>query len=32
MNKQLRQWRREDLIRIEDGFYVVRDLDALRTM
>lgn len=32
MNKQLRQWRREDLIRIEDGYYVVCDIEALRAM
>jgi CRP/FNR family cyclic AMP-dependent transcriptional regulator len=32
MNKQLRQWREEDLIRIERGYYVVVDLDALRLL
>jgi CRP/FNR family cyclic AMP-dependent transcriptional regulator len=32
MNKQLRQWREEDLIRVQDGFYVVTNLEALRAM
>ena len=30
MNKQLKQWRQDGLIRIEDGHYVLTDLDALR--
>jgi CRP/FNR family transcriptional regulator, cyclic AMP receptor protein len=30
MNKQLKQWRQDDLIRIEDGRYVLTNLDALR--
>lgn len=30
MNKQLRQWRQEGLIRVENGYYVLTDLDALR--
>jgi CRP-like cAMP-binding protein len=32
MNKQLKQWRREGLIRIEDGHYVLTDLDAMRDL
>jgi CRP-like cAMP-binding protein len=32
MNKQLRQWREEDLIRVQEGFYVVTNLEALRAM
>jgi CRP/FNR family cyclic AMP-dependent transcriptional regulator len=32
MNKHLRQWREADLIRIQDGHYVVTDLEALRQM
>ncbi len=32
MNKHLRQWREEGLIRIQDGYYVVTDLEALREM
>ena len=32
MNKQLHQWREEDLIRIEDGHYVLTDLEALRDL
>jgi CRP/FNR family cyclic AMP-dependent transcriptional regulator len=32
MNKQLKQWRRDELIRIEDGHYVLTDLDALRDL
>ncbi|MGH6913002.1 MAG: helix-turn-helix domain-containing protein, partial [Geminicoccales bacterium] len=32
MNKQLRQWREENLIRIQDGYYVITDLNALRAM
>jgi hypothetical protein len=32
MNKHLRYWREEDLIRIEDGYYVISDLEALRHM
>ena len=32
MNKQLKQWRHDDLIRIEDGRYVLTNLDALRDM
>jgi CRP/FNR family transcriptional regulator, cyclic AMP receptor protein len=32
MNKHLRQWREADLIRIQDGHYVVTDLEALRRM
>jgi CRP-like cAMP-binding protein len=30
MNKQLKQWRQDNLIRIEDGRYVLTNLDALR--
>lgn len=30
MNKQLGQWRREGLIRLEDGYITISDLDALR--
>jgi CRP/FNR family transcriptional regulator, cyclic AMP receptor protein len=30
MNKQLKQWRQDDLIRIEDGRYVLTNLEALR--
>jgi len=30
MNKHLRYWREEGLIRIEDGHYVITDLQALR--
>jgi CRP-like cAMP-binding protein len=30
MNKQLKQWRQDGLIRIEDGHYVLTDLEALR--
>jgi len=32
MNKQLKQWRHDGLIRIEDGRYVLTSLDALRDM
>jgi CRP/FNR family cyclic AMP-dependent transcriptional regulator len=32
MNKQLKQWRRDGLIRTEDGHYVLTDLDALREL
>jgi CRP-like cAMP-binding protein len=32
MNKQLKQWRQDDLIRIEDGRYVLANLDALRDL
>jgi CRP/FNR family transcriptional regulator, cyclic AMP receptor protein len=32
MNKQLKQWRRDGLIRIENGHYVLTDLDALRDL
>ena len=32
MNKHLRQWREEGLIRIQDGCYVITDLEALREM
>jgi CRP-like cAMP-binding protein len=32
MNKQLKQWRHDHLIRIEDGRYVLTNLDALRDM
>ncbi len=32
MNKHLRQWREEDLIRIRDGYYVITDLDALQAV
>jgi len=32
MNKQLRLWREEDLIRVQDGYYVVTNLEALRAM
>jgi CRP/FNR family transcriptional regulator, cyclic AMP receptor protein len=30
MNKQLGQWRREDLIRMDDGYITIPDLDRLR--
>ena len=30
MNKQLRQWRQEKLISVEDGCYVLSDIDAMR--
>jgi CRP-like cAMP-binding protein len=32
MNKQLKQWRQDDLIHIEGGHYVLTDLNALRDM
>lgn len=32
MNKHLRQWRGEDLIRIEEGYYVITDIEALQEM
>ncbi|MGH6899131.1 MAG: Crp/Fnr family transcriptional regulator [Geminicoccaceae bacterium] len=32
MNKQLKQWRQDDLVRIEDGCYVLTRLDALRAI
>ena len=32
MNKQLGQWRRAGLIRLEDGYITVPDLDALREL
>jgi CRP-like cAMP-binding protein len=32
MNKQLKQWRQDGLVRTEDGHYVLTDLDALREM
>ena len=32
MNKHLRQWREEDLIRIQDGYYVITDLESLREL
>lgn len=32
MNKQLGQWRREGLIRLEDGYITITDVDALRDM
>ena len=32
MNKQLKHWRHDNLIRIEDGRYVLTNLDALRDM
>jgi CRP/FNR family transcriptional regulator, cyclic AMP receptor protein len=32
MNKHLRQWRDEDLVRIEDGHYVITDLKALQAI
>ena len=32
MNKHLRQWREEDLIRIRDGYYVITDLEALQAV
>jgi biotin operon repressor len=32
MNKHLRQWREAGLIRIQDGYYVIIDLEALRRM
>ncbi|HEX6111848.1 MAG TPA: Crp/Fnr family transcriptional regulator [Geminicoccaceae bacterium] len=30
MNKQLKQWRQEGLIRVEEGRYILTDLEALR--
>ncbi len=30
MNKLLRQWREEGLVRIQDGYYVITDLEELR--
>jgi len=32
MNKQLGQWRREGLIRLDDGYITIPDLDALRAL
>ena len=32
MNKQLGQWRREDLIQLRDGFITITDLDRLRAI
>jgi CRP-like cAMP-binding protein len=32
MNKHLRQWREEDLIRVQEGYYVITDLAALQAM
>lgn len=32
MNKQLGQWRRDDLVRIDDGFITITDLERLREM
>jgi CRP/FNR family transcriptional regulator, cyclic AMP receptor protein len=32
MNKQLKQWRQEGLVRVEEGRYVLIDLDALRNL
>jgi CRP-like cAMP-binding protein len=32
MNKHLRQWREEDLIRVQEGYYVITDLEALQAM
>lgn len=32
MNKQLRQWRQENLITVEDGCYVLTDIEAIREM
>ena len=32
MNKQLKQWRQEGLIRVEDGRYILTDLDALHDL
>ena len=32
MNKQLKQWRQDGLIRTENGHYVLTDLDALRDL
>ena len=32
MNKHLRQWREEDLIRVQDGHYVITDLEALQAV
>jgi CRP/FNR family cyclic AMP-dependent transcriptional regulator len=32
MNKQLGQWRRDNLILIEDGYIIITDLDRLRDL
>jgi hypothetical protein len=32
MNKHLRQWREENLIRVQEGYYVITDLEALQAM
>ena len=32
MNKQLKQWRQDGLISIEEGRYVLTNLEALREM
>ena len=32
MNKHLRQWREDNLIRVEEGYYVITDLEALQAM
>jgi CRP/FNR family cyclic AMP-dependent transcriptional regulator len=32
INKQLGQWRREELVRDDDGFYTITDMDRLREM
>ena len=32
MNKQLKQWRQEGLIRVEEGRYVLTDLAALHDL
>jgi CRP/FNR family cyclic AMP-dependent transcriptional regulator len=32
MNKHLRQWREDDLIRVQEGYYVITDLAALQAM
>ena len=32
MNKQLKQWRQDGLIRVEEGLYILADLDVLRDM
>jgi CRP/FNR family transcriptional regulator, cyclic AMP receptor protein len=32
MNKQLKQWRQEGLIRLEEGRYILTDLEALHDL
>jgi CRP-like cAMP-binding protein len=32
MNKQLKQWRQEGLIRVEEGHYILTDLEALHDL